>query len=209
LDEVVTPDGWQDEYREITNGSEHGLICRLGVRYAKPADANGFESWTWKEDGAGFSDVESIKGGFSDALKRAAVKFGMGRFLYDLIEVYVSGEQIKDGYAPKSVTSVSIYSKADSIRGWCMAPKVSEIMKAPVKTFDVGKPSVANDNRQAIESDIGRLASMIGADALTAARDQLTNLRDMVKSKGITPEEYITKLKAFKDELETKVAGAV
>jgi hypothetical protein len=65
------------------------------------------------------------------------------------------------------------------------------------------------EDRRVIEADIGRLASMIGADALTAARGQLTNLRDMVKSKGITPEEYMAKLKAFKDELETKVAGAV
>jgi hypothetical protein len=40
--------------------------------------------WIWKADGAGPSDMEADKGALSDAFKRAAVRFGIGRYLYDI-----------------------------------------------------------------------------------------------------------------------------
>ena len=70
LDRCVGPLNWTDEYREI----EGGYICRLGI-FTK----NG---WIYKEDAADKSDIEAIKGGISGALKRAAVKWGIGRDLY-------------------------------------------------------------------------------------------------------------------------------
>lgn len=73
LDEVVGIDGWEDEYRP---GPAGGVVCRLKVTI------NGFP--ITKEDAADNSDIESVKGGISDALKRAAVKFGIGRYLYGL-----------------------------------------------------------------------------------------------------------------------------
>ena len=38
--------------------------------------------WISKSDGADDSNIEGAKGGLSDAFKRAAVKFGIGRYLY-------------------------------------------------------------------------------------------------------------------------------
>ena len=38
--------------------------------------------WITKSDGADDSNIEGAKGGISDALKRAAVLFGIGRYLY-------------------------------------------------------------------------------------------------------------------------------
>lgn len=40
--------------------------------------------WVWKWDTGSESNVEKEKGQVSDAFKRAAVKWGIGRFLYDL-----------------------------------------------------------------------------------------------------------------------------
>lgn len=48
--------------------------------------------WVTKADGAGDSDVEAEKGAISDALKRAAVKWGIGRYLYDLGNIWVDTE---------------------------------------------------------------------------------------------------------------------
>lgn len=50
-----------------------------------------------KSDGAGDTQVEGDKGAISDAFKRAAVKFGVGRYLYDMEAVYVKCETHKDG----------------------------------------------------------------------------------------------------------------
>lgn len=75
LDFVCGADGWQDEYPDAGN---QATCCRIGVRMLE-GDS---EYWIWKADGAGQTDFEGAKGQFSDAFKRAAVKHGIGRYLY-------------------------------------------------------------------------------------------------------------------------------
>lgn len=80
LDAVCGPENWQDRYEF------HGArtVCYLSLRIG--------EEWVTKADGAGDSDVEAEKGAISDALKRAAVKWGVGRYLYDLGNIWVDVE---------------------------------------------------------------------------------------------------------------------
>src|SRR5438270_8116648 len=77
LDDVLGVDGWQDDYECREDGS---VVCRLRLRL-------GAELIT-KVDVGGPSDQsdggDRLKAAFSDALKRAAVKFGIGRYLYRL-----------------------------------------------------------------------------------------------------------------------------
>jgi hypothetical protein len=47
-------------------------------------------AWIWKADGAGATDVEGEKGMLSDALKRAAVRWGVGRYLYEMNSPWVA-----------------------------------------------------------------------------------------------------------------------
>lgn len=83
LDAVFGVGGWQDDYQFIpgADGSKNAWVCRLTVLI------DGV--WITKADAADESDMESTKGGVSDALKRAAVKFGIGRYLYNLPNVWV------------------------------------------------------------------------------------------------------------------------
>ena len=74
LDAIVGPANWQCEYVDVGNNA---TCCRLGVFI----DGLG---WVWKSDGAGQTDMEGEKGQFSDAFKRAAVRWGIGRYLYDI-----------------------------------------------------------------------------------------------------------------------------
>jgi len=71
LDDVVGPWNWQSTYRPV--GSNR-VVCELAVRL------NG--EWLTKSDGAGETQIEGEKGVFSDAFKRAAVSWGIGRHLY-------------------------------------------------------------------------------------------------------------------------------
>ncbi len=82
LDEVVGPCGWKDEYH--LNGNT--TICTISLKCG--------DEWVGKTDGAGASDVEPEKGALSDAFKRAAVKWGIGRYLYDLDSPWVT---LRDG----------------------------------------------------------------------------------------------------------------
>jgi hypothetical protein len=79
LDAVVAG-GWSDEYRSAPSG---GLECALTVLGV-----------TRRDVGDDQNDNEQQKAGYSDAFKRAAVKFGVGRFLYDLPKMYGKVKQV-------------------------------------------------------------------------------------------------------------------
>ena len=82
LDDVMGIDGWQDKYKSIENRT----ICELSLKI------NGV--WITKSDGAGDTKIEGAKGGISDSFKRAAVKFGVGRYLYYLPKEVNSFDQM-------------------------------------------------------------------------------------------------------------------
>jgi Rad52/22 family double-strand break repair protein len=44
------------------------------------------DNWIYKQDAADVTDIETLKGGISSAMKRTASIFGIGRYLYGLEE---------------------------------------------------------------------------------------------------------------------------
>jgi hypothetical protein len=88
LDAVVGVDGWSDAYTVLPGGE---VECRLSVRFG--------EAWVTKADVGGQSeqpdDGDKLKAAFSDALKRAAVKFGVGRYLYRLGGVWMDYDPVR------------------------------------------------------------------------------------------------------------------
>lgn len=88
LDDVCGPAGWRNEFAVGPGG---GVVCGISIRVTHE---DGISEWVTKFDGAGNTDIESVKGGLSDAMKRAAVQWGIGRYLYDLEEGWaVVGEK--------------------------------------------------------------------------------------------------------------------
>lgn len=81
LDVICGPENWQDRYEETPKGR---VICTISINIAG--------DWISKSDGAGDTAVEGDKGGISDAFKRAAVKWGIGRYLYDMPTPWVPCE---------------------------------------------------------------------------------------------------------------------
>ena len=69
---------WQCRYSHTAAKT----VCDIGVLFG--------DTWIWRADGAGDTDVEQEKGALSDAFKRAAVKFGVGRYLYDIESPWVA-----------------------------------------------------------------------------------------------------------------------
>ena len=79
LDEVCGLYGWQ--CRNPWSDSSK-LSCEIGIKAG--------DEWLWRGDGAGDTAVEADKGAFSDAFKRAGVRWGIGRYLYDLPNTWVT-----------------------------------------------------------------------------------------------------------------------
>src|SRR5882672_3996122 len=81
LDEACTPAGWQCRYPH----ADGKTVCEIGIKIDG--------EWIWKSDGAGDTDKEAEKGALSDAFKRAGVRWGIGRYLYDIKAPWIVLEQ--------------------------------------------------------------------------------------------------------------------
>lgn len=108
FDAAFGPENWTSEFREIANG----FICRLTVTIN--------DREVYREDGASKTNIEPEKGGISDAMKRAAVQFGLGRCLYDYPRVFIEcdGKFIPDW----------AYDKLDKLVTWINDGKCSREM---------------------------------------------------------------------------------
>lgn len=84
LDAVLGFGNWSCTYRSREGSKNTGWICRLTLHLDEGESV-------YNEDGADESDIEPTKGAISDALKRAAVRFGVGRYLYFLPKVWANG----------------------------------------------------------------------------------------------------------------------
>lgn len=102
LDDVVGPDNWYNDYKPWHSaGKKEAQLCGIAIYFEARKE------WITKWDGAEDSDIEPVKGGLSDSMKRAAVQWGVGRVLYSMDTVWVDIEKrgksyiIKDSERPK------------------------------------------------------------------------------------------------------------
>jgi hypothetical protein len=82
--------GWNNELKEI----DGGFLCTITVSLPDGKSVS-------KTDGASRTGIEPVKGGISDAMKRCAVQFGLGRALYDFPKVFI---ETTDKYIPNWAT---------------------------------------------------------------------------------------------------------
>lgn len=73
LDMVCGPENWRNEFQQ---GPDGGVLCGLSIRIG--------DEWVTKWDGASNTEVAAVKGGLSASMRRAAVQWGIGRYLYRL-----------------------------------------------------------------------------------------------------------------------------
>ncbi len=88
LDETLGVAGWQDDYECLPEG---GVVCRLRLKIG--------DEWITKVDVGSPSEQpdegDRRKAAFSDALKRAAVKFGVARYIYRVESQWVDYDMQK------------------------------------------------------------------------------------------------------------------
>jgi hypothetical protein len=118
LDEVCGSQNWQCKYSE----QKGNLFCSIGIFIS--TGGGQVTKWVWKEDCGTESNVEKQKGEASDAFKRAAVMWGVGRFLYskDIVRLPTreKGKDYKGNpkYVPYSESKQG-FIYGDGITKWC------------------------------------------------------------------------------------------
>ncbi|WP_312329648.1 Rad52/Rad22 family DNA repair protein [Atlantibacter hermannii] len=131
LDEVCGKAGWRNEYRDIPNNG--GVECGISIKVEG--------EWITKWDAAENTQVEAVKGGRSGAMKRAAVQWGIGRYLYNLEEGFatVSTQRVNGYHYARSKEVGTFYWQPPALPAWALPLTVSlktesaESMREPVE----------------------------------------------------------------------------
>lgn len=112
LDEVATPEKWKNEFSTAPGG---GVLCGISIKSG--------DEWVTKYDGADNTQVEAVKGGLSSSMKRAAVQWGIGRYLYKLDSTLVNMQEAK----PKDMSGWHMhYDKDSNTRFYWQTPKLPD-----------------------------------------------------------------------------------
>jgi hypothetical protein len=143
LDTVLGVAGWQDDYECRPDGS---VVCRLRLRLG--------DEWITKVDVGGPSEQpdggDRLKAAFSDALKRAAVKFGIGRYLYRLPTQWID-------YDPQRRQ----FARAPALPAWALPAKEAKDSRAkPAARIGVHTlPANGTELQRRLQEYDARLAS--------------------------------------------------
>ena len=95
LDAVCGISNWNNSYKE--SPMKDGVLCGISILIPRGE----FDEWVTKWDGAENTNFEALKGGLSGSMKRAAVQWGIGRYLYNLTEGYAAISDKGKYYQPK------------------------------------------------------------------------------------------------------------
>lgn len=119
LDDVCGAENWQCKYEEYKGN----LFCSIGIFTNIKTDVKDikFSNWVWKSDCGVESNVEKQKGEASDAFKRAAVMWGVGRFLYSkkIVKLPVKENPKRKGQFLPYSEKQGKFVYGDDISKWC------------------------------------------------------------------------------------------
>jgi hypothetical protein len=190
LDDVCGPENWRNEFQHI----EGAFLCGLSVRVSG--------EWITKWDGAQESQIEATKGGISGAMKRAAVQWGIGRYLYNLEEGWALVGNHGKNYvgADKGKNIPAFKWDPPTLPDWALPANTPKAKPAPHKPIE-----------QAPHKDIPPFLKL--ADVLKELEGAFSaeELAQIFKSRYPMANHHYNKgemdqLMAKKDEMKTRLA---
>lgn len=151
LDAVCGPDNWKNEYkalaeREVYDGNVNGPIKKSSQLCGISIWSDTRREWITKWDGAEESDIEAIKGSLSSAMKRAAVQWGIGRYLYYIESPWVEIEQQGKSYIIKPNQQIILPGWA--LPGGSGKPGVKDATMPTIKIIGYNAPKPAPQSQQ-------------------------------------------------------------
>jgi len=183
LDNVVGPENWRNEY---TDGPGGGILCGLSIRMGS--------EWVTKWDGAENTNLEPVKGGLSGAMKRAAVQWGIGRYLYSIETVFATVHQ-NGKYRGKSPNGKLFRWDPPQLPAWAL-PEGEE----PKKPRPA--PRTLHKDESPEKQEIRQMLNEYG-DAFND--DWQSRINDILDDPTVTKE----KLRDVRDNMNGKIEEAI
>lgn len=106
LDEVCGLSGWQDRLIPVSEG----FISEIDIWVN--------DRWITRSNAGEYSQMSKVKGGASDAFKRAAAKLGIGHYLYYLPNVWVPIKKQGNSYVLTEVPELPDWAKPGEVENW-------------------------------------------------------------------------------------------
>lgn len=132
LDDLFGPFGWRNEFREWKGTSQ---LCGISIKFG--------DEWITKWDGADDSQTEAVKGGLSDAMKRAGYQWGIGRYLYRLENIWVPIKQAGRSYVIVSEPELPEWALPEGYKKTKKPERKTDIPPAALKAkYQTGKGSL-------------------------------------------------------------------
>jgi hypothetical protein len=189
LDQVVGPENWRNHFTTVGKDQE-GVLCGISIRIG----GHGGE-WVEKQDGAEITDIEPLKGGLSNAMKRAAVQWGIGRFLYGINDTWAIIDQ-NGIYRGKTKDGKYFNWNPPRLNLAHQAQQQAEPAR-PITATVVKKPAVADSSPTTTTATTSKAtAQTTDADLKIEADDLYTRL---VGRNGILHKNYQPLVKALYD----------
>lgn len=180
LDEVCFLGGWRD--RLI--GIDGGFISEVDIKIE--------DEWITRSNAAGNTKVEPIKGGASDAFKRAAAKWGVGHYLYYLPKVWVEIKPQGKSYVLAEIPELPDWAKPNSgVERWEDVAEMeddgtsgvdSEIAAVVIENID-------NIRKATTETELDEAVEKLTPDQeLILANEINTKRRELIHAGKINPD---------------------
>ncbi len=169
LDAVVGPTGWSDSYDVFPADAsiDHQTVqakCRLTILGISKEDVG-------EGSMQGEQSSSSVKAAVSDALKRAAVKFGIGRYLYRLESVWVDYDDAKR--RPLETPTLPDWAVAEETPAPVRLPAHLE----PAATANESRPAQnSNASASSTSPNVSRMPAPSGDNVLA---DLIRQLREL------------------------------
>ncbi len=185
LDEVCGPENWSNDFKDAPGG---GILC--GISIVIPVSGDDYPINVTKWDGADQTEIEAVKGGLSGAMKRAAVQWGIGRYLYNLPEGWA---KVHDGgkHYGKAKDGTPFHWDPPPLPDWALPGGSGAPPVGPVQQPKGGNDKSAQD---AFPDDLKPVP-------LTKA--QMTKIKTLQREMNISDEQYHLRIRDLYGKTKT------
>lgn len=171
LDEVCGLAGWQDRLIEV----DKGFISEIDIWIE--------DRWITRSNAAGLTQVEAVKGGASDAFKRAAAKWGVGHYLYYLPNIWVPIKPQGKSYALAEIPELPDWALPGMVEKW---EDVAEMQADFTSGADESDVDVIIDNVDRIRAakstaELDKVVDSLAADDRVVLANQINAKRREVE----------------------------
>lgn len=166
FDEVCGIANWRNRLVPVTDG----FISEIDIKID--------DEWVTRSNAAGYTKVESVKGGASDAFKRAGSTWGVGHYLYYLPNVWVKVVPQGKSYVLAELPELPEWALPGRVENWediaeieadaSSGADVSELASLIIASLDLVR------NAESIE-ELREVVAKLSTDDQTALSSEIDN----------------------------------